>query len=113
MPLVATTGAMCACTCGSCPSSFTSTPSLSTCEGLPIGTIFDNIPGLNFKNFGTCTILSGAPCAPVTLSPWILVKPNLAMLNKKPILTIDSKLTCTVGGIIQFIMPAKFTCNLK
>ena len=110
MALLATTGAICMCSFGSCPSVFNATPSSILCCGKPVGSVMDNVPMTNIMPFGTCTAMLGMPCIPATPTPWLLIKPAI-LASSKPILTIDSKLMCSLGGVIQFIVPAEFTCQ--
>lgn len=112
MAFIATTGAMCMCTCGSCPSAFNATPSPCLCNKMPIGTIMDNVPMFNIMPFGACSIMLGSPCVPATPAPWIPGKPTV-LSSKKPTLTTDSQLQCALGGVIKFIVPAEFTTILK
>ena len=93
----------------------------------PGANITANVPMLNILPFGTCSspsnpmvaaataaalgVLTPMPCIPMTLSPWIPVKPKI-MLSKMPILDSDSTCMCTWGGMIKITMPGQSTTSL-
>lgn len=124
-PLILT--GMCQCSFGLAPSPFMVLPTIGKpligippAPYLPGGTIMDHIPLLNILPFGMCMslmnpmvmmatiaalgVLTPMPCVPVTLVPWIPMKP-LCQSQKIPILLEQSMTTCMWGGIIKIMMP--------
>jgi len=123
MSLVVCSGAILKCSFGTLPSSLNVLPVYGVMGKTPIATIMDNKPFINIFPFGLCTTLSNpataaataaaagvftpAPCIPAIVAPWILGNPKILIKNF-PILTMDSKLMCMWGGIIQPISPGQF-----
>lgn len=129
-PLIVT--GMCQCSFGLAPSPFMIPPMMERpliripptptepTPYLPGGTIMDHIPFLNILPFGMCMslmnptvmmatiaslgILTPMPCIPITLVPWIPMKP-LCQSKKIPMLLEQSMTICMWGGIIRITMP--------
>lgn len=108
-------GATAMCTFGAAPAVVNATSQMTVqAGGLSTGTIQDCQPTNLF--FGMCTsptnpavaAAMGSPM-PCTLQPagtWIPVKP-MVLVNGKPCLTSDCKLTCAYGGFISITMPGQ------
>lgn len=97
------------CTQGESPSALNVTSQSSNrVDGASVATIQDKEPGTNVKPFGTCRIkellgLKGeaALCQPVTPDPWLPGQSSVLMsVSCFPILTQDSFLKCSIGGVI-------------
>lgn len=96
--------------------------------GLPAATIMDNIPIVNIPPFGMCNTLSNPtvasataaalgvltpmPCVPVVPAPWTPGSPTVT-IGYLPSLANTSKCFCAWGGVIQVVMPAQMTVNVK
>lgn len=103
------------CTFGAAPSILNVLPTNRVMEGTPGANIMDFIPILNIAPFGMCSaptnpsviattaaalgVPTPAPCIPVTVLPWVAGNPTVLLANF-PILTDDSQLMCTWGGVI-------------
>ncbi|MGB7762720.1 MAG: DUF4280 domain-containing protein [Bryobacteraceae bacterium] len=125
MPMQVCMGASMMCSFGMAPSSLVVLPinRVMTSE-VPDANIMDHIPMVNIMPFGMCMspsnpevaaataaalgVLTPMPCIPVTPSPWT---PGAAtvMLGNQPTLDNISMLTCTWGGMIEFVTPGEFT----
>ena len=123
MGLVACSGTMMACSFGAAPSSLQVLPMNKVmATGPPAANIMDNKPMLNILPFGMCMsmanptvaaataaalgVLTPMPCIPATAAPWTPMAPKV-LVGSAPIVTLDSKLMCSYGGVIQFTAPAQ------
>lgn len=117
MALLVTNEAMCMCSCGTCPSALLCPPikMVTSCK-LPSATITDNVPGLNITTFGACMmkLVMGVPmpCTYAPASTWIPMHP-MVQIKGVPVLTHDSMLMCSSGGVIKIIMPGEFVISVK
>ncbi|MCL2611350.1 MAG: DUF4280 domain-containing protein [Defluviitaleaceae bacterium] len=73
--------------------------------GHPMIHKYDSVPIENISPFGMCSILQ-APCVPATLSGWVNTHDRTLLTDNDtriphPVVTTDSFLVCTVGGIIE------------
>lgn len=112
-------GAMMQCVAGSAPATLVVTPDKKVMANkMPAATIFDNVTGKNILPFGTCSILTASasgvptPCVPAIAAPWA---PGSATVKvgKLPALTKNCKLTCTIGGLIQFTQAGQMTVKIS
>lgn len=94
--------AMLKCSAGSAPSVLNVAPVNRCMSKTPLATIMDNKPAVNIMPFGTCANIPqpGTPCVPATAAPWSPGSPSV-MIGNYPALTVDSKLICSLGGIIE------------
>lgn len=104
-------GAMCSCTQGAAPTPLTVTSQqILTIQNIPVATIQDAAPVGNIKPFGNCKVLTTAasgtptPCAPALAPAWTPGS-TVQSVNNVPVLTKDSTLVCTVGGVISITNP--------
>lgn len=125
---LATTGAMMRCSFGAAPSALNVLPvNRVTAGGMPAATIMDHVPMVNILPFDMCSspanpaIAAGTaaalgaptamPCVPVTPAPWLPGKPAV-VIGASPALTLDCKLTCIWGGMIEFTAPGQVTVEV-
>jgi hypothetical protein len=66
----------------------------------PIGTIDDTVPGVNFKQFGMCTLQPGQICNPIINKSWQTSSQNIKIDGCNAINT-NSTLMCRIGGCIS------------
>ena len=117
MALLVTNGAMCMCSCGTCPSPLLCPPTkMVTASKISMAVITDNVPGMNITTFGTCMLklVMGVPM-PCTYAPagtWLPMHPAI-QIKGLPALTNDSMLMCTSGGMIKIIAPGQFMMTGK
>jgi hypothetical protein len=119
---------MCKCIFGVAPTPIMVLPTdFVVAKNMPVATIMCNVPFMNIIPFGVCInlgnpmvaaataaafgVLIPMPCIPITIAPWIPVKP-LVVVKNKPILDNTSILMCQWGGVIQIIMPGVTLCQL-
>lgn len=118
------TGATMTCSFGASPSSLVAMQHMVMTNQVPDATIMDNMPVANIPPFGMCSslanpavaaattaasgVLTPQPCVPVTPAPWVPGKPTI-LIGYLPALDDTSKLMCTWGGVIQFVLPGEFT----
>ena len=121
-------GAVCSCSFGMSPSMLMVTPENQVVATQAIATILDNVPIKNIMPFGMCSnpsnpmvaaataaafgVLTPMPCIPVTSAPWTPGAARVLVANK-PVLTLDSRLVCSYGGIIQINSPGTFTISVS
>ncbi len=122
MSLLICGGAQLLCSLGTVPSVLNITPENKVVSSAPIACITDNVVMKNIMPFGMCTslanpqvaaatsaalgVLTPQPCSPVLTSPWISSSTTV-LIGSTPIITMDSKLMCNYGGIIQLISPGQ------
>ncbi|MCD8067640.1 MAG: DUF4280 domain-containing protein [Lachnospiraceae bacterium] len=116
------TGAMAMCTFGAAPGTLSVTSqTICLADSRPAATIQD-CQTANITPFGMCSSLAnpavasataaamGAltpqPCTLVAAGTWIPTKPTV-LINGKPCLTSDCKLTCSYGGVISITSPGQ------
>ena len=117
------TGALISCPMGVTPTPLTVIP--KNIFGLtgPIATCTDCIPFLNIVPFGLCKsllnpstaaltaaafgVLTPGPCIPTPAGVWIPTKPNVVGTTGS-ILTDNSMLFCSFGGVIKVNLPGQF-----
>lgn len=69
------------------------------CDNQPVLTMQDALPMVNILPFSICAITKG-PCVPSIIGQWI--KPyTQTQINGIPVLTTDSFLVCSLGGLIK------------
>ncbi|MDR2107454.1 MAG: DUF4280 domain-containing protein [Holosporaceae bacterium] len=125
MGLGVCTGAMSMCPFGAAPGtlSFLPTNMIMGSAG-PMGTCMDTVPFLNIAPFGVCMsmanpttasltaaalgVLTPGPCIPTPGGTWIPTNP-MVMAAAGPMLTSDSMLICSFGGVIKINVPGQFT----
>lgn len=117
MPLLVVCGAKLSCSCGTSPASLAVLPGRMTDDsGNEIATVDDFAPMTNIPAFGMCTtqanpqvaaatsaangVLTPQPCIPVTTAPWS-PGASVTTLLGRPVLTADSKASCTWSGSIS------------
>lgn len=106
MPQQVSMGALLQCSFGAAPSSLVVLPTNRVmAEGPPAANIMDHIPLVNILPFGSCAVLSGAPCVPATVAPWVPGAVTV-LIGGMPALDNISKCICSLGGIISIIQPA-------
>ncbi len=125
MRSLVTGGSLCQCSFGMAPCPLNVLPTAKIMVGgQAVATVMDNKPFVNILPFGMCTaianpsvaaatasaqgVLTPMPCIPNTVAPWVLGKPTV-MLGNMPVLTQDSKLMCSWGGVISITAPVQFT----
>jgi hypothetical protein len=102
-------GAILRCSAGLAPSPLTvTTDPFTFIEGHFVATILDNKPAINVKPFGICAITQ-KPCVPVTPTPWQPGGVGILLASPFPILSDNSFLMCSVGGIIEVMNPGQST----
>ena len=111
------------CTNGTTPAPIKVTSqSKVTTEGKPAATIQDCAPTSNVGPFGMCTtmanpqvasataaamgVLTPQPCVPAVVGTWIPTAPKI-LVDGKPCLTQDCKLTCMYAGQISVTQPGQ------
>ena len=118
MGLCVTGGATMTCTFGMAPSVLTVLPAAQVMSAMPLACIADTIPFVNIAPFGMCQsmanpavaaataaamgALTPMPCTPVPVGPWMPGVPQV-LVGGKPAVNDTCKLTCSYGGMIQFI----------
>lgn len=118
MGLCVTGGAAMTCTFGMAPSVLTVLPAAQVMSAMPLACIADTIPFVNIAPFGMCQsmanpavaaataaamgALTPMPCTPVPAGPWTPGVPQV-LVGGKPAVNDTCKLTCSYGGMIQFI----------
>ena len=104
-------GATCECTSGTTPATLIVTSqAIASINAMTVATVMDYVTEMNVPSFGTCSVLTAAasgvstPCVPVTAAPWT---PGsvIRTITDMAILTQESMLTCTVGGVISITEP--------
>lgn len=106
------------CTFGMAPSVLTVLPAAQVMSAMPLACIADTIPFVNIAPFGMCQsmanpavaaataaamgALTPMPCTPVPAGPWMPGVPQV-LVGGKPAVNDTCKLTCSYGGMIQFI----------
>ncbi len=122
MPKCVCSSALMQCTFGVAPSSLFVLPVNRVLETTPGANIMDYIPITNIPPFGMCSspsnptvaaattaalgVLTPMPCVPATAAPWAPGNPTV-LLSNAPILTDNSKLACSYGGVISINQPGQ------
>jgi len=83
-----------------------------TIKNKKIATLMDFAPMVNIKPFGTCKILTATvppngvnkPCVCPIVAPWLASRMMVNLKNFTPLLD-NSKLICTIGGVITIKNP--------
>ena len=70
------------------------------CTGKPMMHMMDYIPMVNIMPFGSCVVLQGAPCVPVTV-PWMIPNMTFHLTGHIPAITTKSFCVCLLGGMIS------------
>lgn len=121
MPAPVTATAMAMCSFGVAPSTLAFLPATKVLvEGKPVGTIPDNVTGLNIPPFGMCTslanpavatataaalgVLTPMPCTPLAAGPWLPTAPK-TLVAGKPVLAQNSQCVCSYAGVITISFP--------
>lgn len=99
-------GATIECAAGSARSLLTVTNNQVEIDGHTVAAIQDHISGSNIKPFGTC-IFTGGPCTPVTPGLWFPGESSVPLGGMFPVLDEESILGCSIGGIIQVVIPGE------
>jgi hypothetical protein len=68
-------------------------------DGADVANIDDHKPVVNIIPFGPCSFKGGAPCVPVTPSPWSPGEMTV-QFGLRPVLDVESHLKCELGGLI-------------
>lgn len=118
-------GATLMCSFGVAPSMLTVIPKNRVMtSNQPAANIMDHVPMVNILPFGMCTsltnpsvatatttalgVLTPMPCAPVTVTPWMVGSPTV-LLGNLPSLNNTSKLMCMWCGSISVVAPGQVT----
>jgi hypothetical protein len=99
-------GATIECAAGSARSLLTVTNNQVEIDGHTVAAIQDHISGSNIEPFGTC-IFTGGPCTPVTPGLWFPGESSVPLGGMFPVLDEESILGCSIGGIIQVVIPGE------
>ena len=100
-------GALIKCANGACPTALKLTePRIHNINGKSVCYITDNISGVNILPFGVCA-LTQLPCVPVTPIPWLNDTDTMMGAIAPPVLSQNSKLLCTTGGMITVQDPGQ------
>ena len=116
-------GASAVCTMGTAPAPVkVQSQSVVLADGKPAATIQDCQGGANIGPFGLCNSLQNPtvqaataaklgtltpmPCMPVPAGAWVPTKPKV-LVNGKPCLTSDCKLTCAYAGTVSITYPGQ------
>lgn len=105
------TGAILKCSSGAAPSPLNATTAPGVqINNQPIATIKDNLSGVNVMPFGLCAI-TGNACVPVTPMPWQPGEVHILLSSPFPILSSECTLMCSVGGLIQIVVPGQVSIS--
>lgn len=122
MSLLICGGAQIQCSFGAAPAVLNITPENKVMGSAPIACMTDNVVMKNVTPFGMCNSLSNPqvsaatsaamgvltpqPCVPVLATPWAPPSAKV-LIGSTPAITMDSKLMCSYGGVIQLISPGQ------
>lgn len=122
MSLLVCGGAQLQCSFGMAPSVLNITPENDVLSVAPIACIMDNVAMKNIMPFGMCTslanpqvaaataaalgVLTPRRCSPALAVPWAPSSANV-LIGSTPAITMESKLMCSYGGLIQLISPGQ------
>ncbi len=122
MSLLVCGGAQLQCSFGMAPSILNISPERNVLGVGPIACVTDNVAMVNIAPFGMCTslgnpqvaaataaalgVLTPQPCLPQLAVPWAPCLANV-LIGSTPAITVESKLMCSYGGLIQLISPGQ------